>query len=118
MSGRKSEAKNIRDAALAAVRKLGSQQVAGATQTIDAEVDGLRIVYDAPFAPQPDPPPVRPSMAREGRLPLPHTLEIWDARGKCFSVSWNNSTLAVMSFRVGPWTRRLMLNQARVDKVG
>jgi hypothetical protein len=119
MSGSKSEAENIRDAALGAVRKLGTRDVTGSTETIAVEVDGLRIVYDSPSAPQPEPPdPVRLSLAREGRLPLPHTLEIWDTRGKCFSVSWNRSTLAVMTFRVGPWIDRLLLTQARADHLG
>jgi hypothetical protein len=114
MSGSKSEAENIRDAALAAVQRLGSRRLVGATETIALEADGLRIVYDAPAAP---PDPVRRGLARERRLPLPHTLEIWDARGKCFSVSWNNSTLAVMTFRVGPWIDRLLLTHARAEQL-
>jgi hypothetical protein len=109
---RTTEARAIRDAALVLLRRIGRPQMTEGKTPVRitlAETEGLRLVHNIPFTPQPAPSgPMRQALAIAGRAPLPYALDIWNGRTKTFSMSWNDDDLQLTTFKKGSWATSLL----------
>ena len=104
--------KNLRDAALAAMRKPGiaSWQRVGGARLLVGECGLLRIAFRTPFQVAADMPArrtyERALVVQESGM-LSYGLDIWSGR-KVLSVQWeDDGTFKMISYSPGKWERQL-----------
>jgi hypothetical protein len=102
---------DLRDKAVHAAMHHGSFEFSGEARLVVLSDGGLMITYRTPFNPLPKPTEnMKLEAALRGRLSLrePYGIEIWDKRGKVFSVGWRgNAPLVVDCYERGSWESAL-----------